>query len=156
MGAISAWSPFRELERIARRWESPLPRAFEDFEDNHNEAFVPAVESYVKDGNLVVRADVPGLELKDLDVSVLRNVLTVKGERKSEKEVKKEDYLRREVSYGSFERRMSLPEGAAADQVKANFKNGVLEITIPLAKEAVVKKVQIETAAEKKVDISKH
>ncbi len=117
---------------------------------------MPAVESYVKDGNLVVRADVPGLELKDIDVSVLRNVLSVKGERKSEKEVKKEDYLRREVSYGSFERRMSLPEGAATDQVKANFKNGVLEITIPLAKEAVAKKVQIETAPEKKVDISKH
>jgi len=156
MGALSAWSPFRELERIARRWESPLPRLFEDFEDSHDVAFTPAVESYVKDGNLVVRADVPGLELKDLDVSILGNVLIVKGERKSEKEVKKEDYLRREVSYGAFERRMSLPEGAAADKIKANFKNGVLEITVPLAKETVAKKVQIETAAEKKVDISKH
>ena len=156
MGALTTWSPFRELERIARRWESPLPRLFEDMEDNYNEAFMPAVESYVKDGNLVVRADVPGLELKDLEVSVLRNVLTIKGERKTEKEVKKEDYLRREVSYGSFERRMSLPDGASTDQVKANFKNGVLEITIPMAKEAMAKKVQIETAGEKKVDISKH
>ena len=146
MGALSAWSPFRELERIARRWESPLPRLFEDFEDSHDDAFTPAVESYVKDGNLVVRADVPGLEPKDLDVSILGNVLIVKGERKSEKEVKKEDYLRREVSYGSFERRMSLPEGAATDKVKANFKNGVLEITVPLAKETVAKKVQIETS----------
>ena len=134
-----------------------LSRAFlKPSEDNYDEAFTPAVESYVRDGNLVVRADVPGLELKDLDVSVLRGVLTIKGERKSEQEVKKEDYLRREVSYGSFERRMSLPEGAVTDQVKTNFKNGVLEITIPLAKEAVAKKVQIETAAEKKVDISKH
>ena len=79
MGALTTWSPFRELERIARRWESPLPRLFEDMEDNHNEVFMPAVESYVKDGNLVVRADVPGLELKDLDVSVLRNVLTDQG-----------------------------------------------------------------------------
>lgn len=156
MGALTTRSPFQELERLARRLESPFPRVFEDIEDNYNATFMPAVESYVKDGNLVVRADVPGLELKDLDVSVLRNVLTIKGERKSEKEVKKEDYLRREVSYGSFERRMSLPEGAAADQVKANFKNGVLEITIPMAKEAVAKKVQIETAGEKKVDISKH
>ncbi len=156
MGALTTWNPFRELERIARRWESPFSRVFEDIEDNHNEAFMPAVESYVKDGNLVVRADVPGLELKDLEVSVLRNVLTIKGERKSEKEIKKEDYLRREVSYGSFERRMSLPDGAAADQVKANFKNGVLEITVPMAKEATAKKVQIESAGEKKVDISKH
>ena len=155
MGALSAWSPFRELERIARRWESPFPRFFEDFEDKYDEVFTPAVESYVKDGNLVVRADVPGLELKDIDVTVLSNVLSLKGERKNEKEVKKEDYLRREVSYGAFERRMSLPEGTAVDKVKANFKNGVIEITVPLAKEAVAKKVQIETEAEKKVDISK-
>ena len=100
MGALSAWSPFRELERIARRLEPPFPRFFEAFEDNYDDAFTPAVESYVKDGNLVIRADVPGLEPKDLDVSILGNALTVKGERKSEQEVKKEDYLRREVSYG--------------------------------------------------------
>jgi len=155
MGALLPWRPFRELERMARRWESPFPRLFEDFEDRYDEMFTPAVESYVKDGNLVVRADVPGLELKDIEVNILGNVLSVKGERKSEQEVKKEDYLRREVSYGAFERRMSLPEGAATDKVKASFKNGVLEITIPLAKETVAKKVPIEAAAEKKVEISK-
>ena len=97
----------------------------------------------------------PGLEPKDLDVSILGNVLTVKGERRSEQEVKKEDYLRREVSYGAFERRMGLPEGAATDKVKASFKNGVIEITVPLAKETVAKKVPIEAEAEKKVEISK-
>jgi len=155
MGALSPWRPFHELERMARRWESPLSRLFEGFEDNYDEAFTPAVESYVKNGNLVVRADVPGLELKDLDVSIIGNVLCVKGERKSEHEVKKEDYLHREVSYGAFERRMTLPEGAAADKVKASFKNGVIEITVPLAKETVSKKVPIEEEREKKVEISK-
>ncbi|MGO9603592.1 MAG: Hsp20/alpha crystallin family protein [Candidatus Binataceae bacterium] len=154
MGAISPWRPFRELERIARRWESPF-RFLEEFEDKQDEIFAPAIESYVKDGNLVVRADVPGLEPKDIEVSILGNVLTVKGERKSEQEVKKEDYLRREVSYGAFERRMSLPEGTATDKVKATFKSGVLEITLPMAKEAVAKKVPIEAEAEKKVEISK-
>jgi HSP20 family protein len=156
MGALTAWSPFREFERMARRFESPFPRLFEDFEDKFADVFTPAIESYVKDGNLVVRADVPGLEPKDLDVSILGNVLTVKGERKNEQEVKKDDYLRREVSYGAFERRTSLPEGAATDKVRASFKNGVIEITVPLAKDTVAKKVQIETASEKKVDISKH
>jgi HSP20 family protein len=155
MSALLPWRPFRELERIARRWESPFPRLFEDIVDNFEEAFTPAVESYVKDGNLVVRADVPGLEPKDLDVSILGNILSVKGERKSEKEVKKEDYLRREVSYGSFERRMTLPEGAATDKVKASFKNGVVEITVPLARETLAKKVPVEAEAEKKVEISK-
>jgi len=155
MGALLPWRPFRELERMARRWESPFPRLFEEFEDNLEEVFTPAIESYVKDGSLVVRADVPGLEPKDLDVSILGNVLTVKGERKSEQEIKKEDYLRREVSYGAFERRMSLPEGAIADKVKASFKNGVIEIIVPLAKETVAKKVPIEAKAEKSIEISK-
>jgi HSP20 family protein len=139
---------------MARRWEPVFPRFFEDLED-YEEVFRPAIESYVKDGNLVVRADVPGLEPKDVEVSILGNVLTVKGERRSEQEVKKEDYVRREVSYGAFERRMSLPEGASLDKVKATFKNGVIEVTVPLAKETVAKKVPIEAEAEKKVEISR-
>jgi HSP20 family protein len=155
MGALSNWNPIRDLERIARRWESPFPRLFEDFEFKDAETAVPAIESYVKDENLVVRADVPGMEPKDIDVTILGNVLTVKGERKNEQEVKKEDYLRREVSYGSFERRMSLPEGFAADKVKAAFKHGVIEITVPLGKETVAKKVPVEAEAEKKVEITK-
>ncbi len=155
MRALAPWGPFRELEQVARRWQSPFPRFFEDFEDQYDEVFIPAVGTYVKDGNLVVRADTPGLEFKDIEVTVLNNVLIVKGERKNEKEVKKDDYLRREISYGAFERRMSLPEGTAADQVKASFKNGVIQITVPLAKEAVAQKVLIAADAEKKVEISK-
>ena len=95
------------------------------------------------------------MEPKDIDVTVLGNVLTIKGERKSEQEVKKEDYLRREVSYGSFERRIGLPDGFAADKVKAAFKNGVIEVTIPLGKETVAKKVPVEADAEKKVEVAK-
>ena len=154
MGANLPWKPFRDLERMMRRWDTPF-RLFEDLDDGVEERFVPAVESFVKDGTLVVKADVPGLEPKDIEVTVLGNVLTLKGERKSESEVKKEDYLKREVSYGSFERRMTLPEGTQTDQVKATFKQGVLEITLPLGKEAVAKKVPIETATEKKVEIAK-
>jgi HSP20 family protein len=82
-------------------------------------------------------------------------VLTIKGERNRESEVKKADYLKREVSYGGFERRMTLLEGTQTDQVKATFKHGVLEITLPLAKETIAKKAPIEAAAEKKVEISK-
>ena len=155
MGALSVFRPFRELERMTRRWESAFPSLFEDFDRELEEVFKPAIESYVKDGNLVVRADVPGLEPKDIEVTILGNVLTVKGERKREQEVKKEDYLHREVSYGAFERRMSLPEGTAVDKVKANFKNGVVEVTVPMAKEAVAKKVPIEAEGEKKVEINK-
>jgi HSP20 family protein len=154
MGALSLWRPFRDLERLARSWETRFPSFSQEFEEAEKE-FAPPIESYVRDGNLVVRADVPGLEPKDIEINVLQDVLTIKGERKSEKEVKKENYLRREVSYGAFERRMSLPQGAMTDKVKANFKNGVVEVTIPLAKEVGAKKIPLEIESENKTEREK-
>lgn len=154
MGALSLWRPFRDLERLARSWETRFPSFSQEFEEAEKE-FAPPIESYVRDGNLVVRADVPGLEPKDIEINVLQDVLTIKGERKSEKEVKKENYLRREVSYGAFERRMSLPQGAMTDKVKANFKNGVVEVTIPLAKEVGAKKIPLEIESENKAEREK-
>src|SRR5713101_2116342 len=144
MRALVPWRPFQELERVMRSWESRFPRFFEGFEE---EEIMPPVESYVKDGNLVIRADVPGLDPKDIEISVLHDVLTIRGERKAEKEVTEKDYLRREVSYGGFERRMSLPEGAAADKIKATFKNGVVEVSIPVPKEIEGKKIPLELEA---------
>lgn len=153
MGALLPTRPFRELERMMRLWDR-FPRLFPEIEEAEEE-FAPPVESFVKDGSLVVRADAPGIDPKDIEISVLHNVLTIKGERRSEKEVKKEDYLRREISYGAFERQMSLPEGAAADKVKASFKNGVIEVTIPLAKEVLGRKIPLEVEAEKKIEVEK-
>ncbi len=147
-GEIAPWRPFRELERWARRF----PSFFEEWPSFEREEYFPVLESFVKNGNLVVRVDVPGVDPKDIDVSVVGNVLTIKGERKEEKEVKTEDYIRREASYGAFERRMTLPEGANTEKVTANFKNGVVEITMPVAKAVEGKKVpvQIESAESKK------
>ena len=150
MGALLPLSPFRELERWTRNLESRFPRLFSEWPfEGEKEEFLPAIESYIKDGNLIVRADVPGLEPKDVEVSVLGNVLTIKGERKDEKEVKREQYIRREVSYGAFERRMVLPEGVATDKIKAQFKNGVVEVTMPVGKELTAKKVPIEVEVKK-------
>lgn len=148
MGALSPWRPFRELERLARTWDLRFPRFFEELEEAEEE-FYPPIESFVRNGNLVVRADIPGMDPKDIDVSVMHDMLTIKGERKGEKEVKKEDYVRREISYGSFERRMSLPEGAMADKVKAAFKNGVVEVTIPLEKAVGAKKIPLQVEEKK-------
>jgi len=149
MGALTPWRPFRELERWARDFPR-FPRFFEEFEEGEEESAMP-IESFVKDGNLVVRADVPGLDPKDIELSVLGNVLTIKGERKNEKEVKKENYFRREISYGSLERHMTLPSGVETDKVKASFKNGVIEVTIPMGKEAVAKKIPLEAEKAEKV-----
>ncbi|MGO9061001.1 MAG: Hsp20/alpha crystallin family protein [Candidatus Binataceae bacterium] len=143
-GELAPWRPFRELERWARRF----PSFFEDWPFDREE-YHPALESFLKNGNLVVRADVPGVDPKDVEVSVRGNVLTIKGERKEEKEVKSEDYIRREASYGSFERRMTLPEGANTDKITANFKNGMVEITMPMAKAVEAKKVPVQVEAAK-------
>lgn len=145
MGELQAWRPFSDLERWARRFEARFPRIFEDL-DSEELGYKLPVESYVKDGNVVVRADVPGLDPKDIDVSVLGNVLTIKGKREEKQEVKREDYFRREISYGEFERRTILPEGAQVDKVKATFKDGVVEVTMPLANAGTAKKVPLEAA----------
>jgi HSP20 family protein len=147
-GELAPWRPFRDLERWARRF----PNFFEDWPFGEREEYFPALESFVKNGNLTVRADVPGVDPKDIDVSIVGNVLTIKGERKEEKEVKSEDYIRREASYGAFERRMTLPEGANTEKIAANFKNGVVEITMPVAKAVEAKKVplQVESAKSEK------
>jgi HSP20 family protein len=144
MGALMPWRPLREMERMSRMFdrlfrEWPWPAEVEE----GTETFFAPVECFAKNNNLIVRADVPGLDPKDIEISLLGNVLTIKGERKSKEEVKERDYLRREIAYGAFERRITVPEGAQADKVKAEFKNGVVEITIPLAKEVSATKIPL-------------
>jgi HSP20 family protein len=145
------WRPFREIERLTRDIEERFPRFFGEwpFEGIGGRELFPLVESYVQNGNLVVKADVPGVDAKDVEVNVLGNVLTIRGERKQKEEIKEHDYVRREISYGSFERRMTLPEGAMSDKVKAQFKDGVVEVTVPLAKEIGAKKVPLEVKGQK-------
>jgi len=147
MGAMLPWRPFRELNRWDRAFARQLREMFEDwpFKEVEFEGHLPALESFVRNGQLVVRADLPGMEAKDVDISVLGNVLTIKGERKDKKEVKEHEYIRREVSYGAFERRMTLPAGVDAEKIQAKCKDGVLEVTMPLAKEMQSKKVAVKT-----------
>ncbi len=151
MGALLPWRPFRELGRLSHDLEERfLPRRLFEwpFEAAEEEAF-PPVESFIHNGQLVVRAELPGVDPKDVDISVLGDVLTIKGERKSKKEVKEENYIRREIEYGSFERRLTLPEGASTEKIQAQFQNGVVEITIPVAKELEARKIPVEIKVEK-------
>src|SRR4029079_13623974 len=136
-GAESAWVPFRELEEWHRgiddlfsRFTSPLPFEGTAFAGKGK----PAIESLTRNGDLVVRADLPGVDPKEVDISVTGNVLTVKGERKHKEEKKEGDYTREEIAYGSFERSIRLPEGVEADKIHASYDKGVLEITMPAPK----------------------
>lgn len=149
MGALSPFRPFHELERLTRNLEERFPRLLSDWPFDGETEKMPALESYVKDGTLVVRTDMPGIEPKEVEVSVLGNVLTIKGERREKKEVKETDYIRREVRYGAFERRMTLPEGAATDKIKAQVKHGVVEVTMPVGEKLAARKVPVEALEEK-------
>jgi HSP20 family protein len=95
------------------------------------EAWMPDVDVFEKNGKVVIRTDLPGMRPEDIDVSVEGDLLTIKGHREEEKEVKEEDYYCSERATGDFLRTVRLPEGAAPDKVDAHYENGVLEVTIP-------------------------
>lgn len=105
---------------------------------------MPAVDMVDEKDEIVVKADLPGLDQKDIEVTVQDGTLTIRGERKEEKEEKKEDYYYAERTYGAFMRSLPLPKGVDADKVKATFKKGVLEVHLPKAKEASGKTVEVK------------
>lgn len=140
---------------LMRRFSDEMDRLFEDFGfrprffegKERVEMWAPDVEVLERPNQLVIRADLPGLTKEDVKVGILDNVLTLEGERKQETEEKKEGYFRSERHYGAFYRGIPLPENVKADQVQAVFKNGVLEVTLPLIKEEKkAKTVEIKAA----------
>ena len=140
--------PFRALQRR-------MDRLFDDFAGdyqwpfaNGRGALTPTIDVSETDKEMTVEAELPGVDEKDIDVTVTDNLLTIKGEKKQEKEEKKKDYHLTERSYGSFSRSMTLPFDADPAKIKAAFKGGVLKITLPKPPEvkAKVKKIAIGKA----------
>lgn len=152
MNALTPWHPMRELETLSHRMDELFDRLTRQFfgpewrerPTREAEAWVPAIECHIENGNLVVKADLPGIDPKDVSVSVLDNQLTIEGERKPEKKEEEAGYFYRELPYGKFSRMMTLPKGIDADKVKTDYRNGVLEITMPAPKQLVSKKIAIE------------
>jgi HSP20 family protein len=93
--------------------------------------FIPTTDVYARNGSLVVKIDLPGVEPKDIHVKVFEGELTVTGERKADQEIKEEGYYRKETTYGFFERHMAVPKGIKEADIKAEYDNGVLEISMP-------------------------
>lgn len=137
VGRRDPFSMFNDVEMMmdrmfGRRW--PLLRAFPGFSGT-DAGWAPQVDVYEKDNSFVVKAELPGVNKDDIDVSLDQGDLVIRGERKSEHEETGEpNYYRMERSYGSFYRRIPMPEGAEQNDISANFKDGVLEITAPLGK----------------------
>ena len=104
----------------------------------------PSVDIFEEGGDVVVKADIPGISKDDLNVSITENTLTLSGEKKQEEKVEKKNYHRVERSYGSFCRSFRLPANVNSDKAEASFKKGVLEIRMPMTKESKQKKIAIK------------
>ncbi len=157
MKPLTKWSPFGELSTLRHDIDDIFNRFFEFgggwMPSLMRERVFPALESFYKEGKFVVRAELPGIDPKDVDVSIVGNQLTIKGERKTEKDVKEEDFTMMERSYGSFMRSIILPEGVDATKVHAKYHEGILDLTMPCAEAIAPKKItiEIEGPAEKAV-----
>ncbi len=144
------WDPFDELRSMQREMDRLFERFLGEELPSEHTLWMPSVESYTKDGQLVFKAELPGVDPKDLDVSITDRELIIKGERKAEKGAKEESYVYREIAYGTFERRFVLPEGVKTDELKAKFSNGILEITVPAPTIVKARKIEIEAPKEEK------
>jgi HSP20 family protein len=140
---LLVWRPFEELERIRREFD----RLMEEFiakEEPVERFFAPALDVYETDGEVVVKAELPGVKKEDVEVLVRDNSLIIRGEKKEEKEEKTETYYRVERVYGKFERVVALPAEVKLEGVKAEFKDGVLEIRLPKEKTSKEAKIEIK------------
>jgi HSP20 family protein len=158
MALLEKWNPSRDLERLRHEFDDLLERfGFEHgglLKEWHTTSLRPAIESYADGDKFTVRVELPGVDPKDVDIKVAGGVLIIKGSREEKHETKKHDFYRREFRYGSFERAITLPEGMKAEDLKATYHDGVLELTAPIPKEALPKevKVQIQSGEAKKPD----
>ena len=129
----------RLFDLMDRMWEGLLPAAASERGE-----WVPSFDVSETENEVIVRADMPGIDVKDLDISVTGNVLTISGEKKSERDEKKEGYHLIERTFGSFTRSMTLPGEVKADEVTATYKDGVLKLVIPKTEAAKRKKIEVK------------
>jgi HSP20 family protein len=149
--AIVRWEPFRDLLSLQERMNRLFEESARGMGRGHDEdwavgAWAPAVDIYEQGTDVVLKAELPGIDPKDVDIRIENNVLTLKGERKVDHEVKRESYQRLERSYGAFTRSFTLPATVDTANVKAEFKDGLLKIVLPKREEAKPKQIQINVA----------
>ena len=143
---LRGWGPFRELEEEMERffeewpfrWRGPWTRRALAVRE-----WAPRVDMFDREDKVVVKAELPGVEKEDIDVSVTAGVLTIRGERKAEEEVRDEDYYCCERYRGTFYRAIQLPADVETEKINASYENGVLEITLPKVEEVKPKKISV-------------
>ena len=141
---IERWEPFREMESLRQEMDRLFDRFALGFDGGREGlAFAPAAEMDETDSEIHLRLEIPGLEAKDLSVEVTEDSVSIAGERKSETKMEEKGMMRSEFHYGKFERRIPLPAHVQNDKVKAEYKNGILNLTLPKSEEEKRKVVKI-------------
>jgi HSP20 family protein len=142
------WNPFRDLldlqKEMNRLFDTSLSRSFERKDFLTDGFWAPAVDIHEEKDKYIIKADLPGIKQEELDVSVEDDTLTIRGERKLEKEEKQKNYYRSERAYGAFQRSFALPSSVDAAKINASYKDGVLHITIPKTEETKKKSIKID------------
>jgi HSP20 family protein len=151
MTTIARFEPFRGFTTLQDQVNRLFNESFRTSgEESALTAWAPAVDIYETPNELVVKADLPDVSEKDIDIRVENNLLTIRGERKVEKSVSEENFLRVERTYGSFSRSFSLPNTVNSEAIGADYKNGVLTVTLPKREESKPRQVKVNVTSNGK------
>jgi HSP20 family protein len=162
--ALVRWDPWHEMLGAQREADDLVRRMFRDWVTpgalrgfNGGTSFAPAVEVFTRGDDLVVRAELPGIDPeKDVDISLQDDVLTIRGERRQEEQEKGDHYFRSETHYGSFERQLVIPEGTKVEDISASYKDGILEVVVPkAAEETKARKIPVSLGDKRKAVLAK-
>jgi len=146
MSNLTRWEPAREMMTLREAMDHLFDEAFTRPLIRMNGGWSsPSIDLYQTDNDVVVKASLPGIKPDEVQISVVGDVLTIKGEVKQQDEVKEKTYHMREQRWGSFERSVALPSSVSADKAKAEFENGILTITMPKEEEARPKTITIRS-----------
>ena len=147
MNSMLRWSPTRQFH-FHQDAEDVFERFFGGATDEADQrpSWRPAAEGRIEDGTYVIQLALPGMDPKDVEVSLMDNILTVKGERKADHDTAGKDYFIREVAYGAFQRNFALPEAVDAGQVEAKYAKGMLEVRVPAPQAATPRTIEVKAA----------
>lgn len=144
--AVVRWDPFRDLSMLQDRMNrlfDDAGRGWQHDEPSSTTTWSPAVDIFETEDEIVVKAELPGMVRQNITLHLEKNVLTLKGERRFEKETKDENYHRIERSYGGFSRAFSIPAAVDEEKIRADYKDGVLKIVLPKKEQAKPKQIRI-------------
>jgi len=148
MSNLDRWESFANTSGLESKVNRMFTELFGRPQESNLTTWAPAVDIFESEHELVVKVDLPDVKPEEFDIRVENNILTIRGERKFEKKVDEKNYLRVERSYGSFARSLSLANTVNSEAIKADYKDGVLTLTIPKREEAKPKQIKVNVGAQ--------